>query len=228
MKLLWPRTILFALLCGTIAAYGEHGVLVIYVSDVHGKPVSELEIATNGDGGSDRTIKGKARIPLAPDQISNSVVTLHIASSPRGHNYVLISPWDGAVRVPPFENASGNSVTLVVAESGDRDLLTNRDALLAMTNRVVARTSLAAAPSAEHTLEEQRREALGVVAQLFSLQPDEIDKAIGELKANPRDPSEQALLQLYATHYEEASKLFSEAIERDKKEKAKWQDNEFE
>jgi hypothetical protein len=141
MRSLRLGSILLALLFRPESLLAERGVLVLYVSDVRGRPVSGVEIATNGDGGSDRTIKGRARIPLAPDQSPSTVVTLHIAFSPKGHNYVLISPWDGVVRVPPFQNSSGNSQSLVVAESGDRDLLTDRSAIVAIVNQTVRKMS---------------------------------------------------------------------------------------
>jgi tetratricopeptide (TPR) repeat protein len=229
------QTALFAVLFCSVFALAERGVLVVYVSDVHGGPVSQIEIGTKGDGGSARTktvvklsalaVRGNARIPLAPDTKPNAVVSLYIADSPRGHDLVIVSPWDSSVRVPPFENESDNFVSLVVAESGDVEMLKNGTALATITAQILKANSPGAIRSG--TPEERHREAIEEVARAFGLPPDDVDKAIREWSRKTEDPSEKALAFLYAKNYPEATRSFKDAIQIDKQQMASAPDKMF-
>src|SRR5271157_4312954 len=92
-------------------AWAETRFLVVHVEDVHGDTVVGVEIGVKGDGGSDTTKRdGRARIVLAPQTKEMSLVSLQIVKSPPGQDLVILSPWEHQVRVPPFENESGNFV----------------------------------------------------------------------------------------------------------------------
>jgi tetratricopeptide (TPR) repeat protein len=195
-------------------AEAEQGVLVVHVQGPHGKPLAEVVLATKGDGstGPATDLAGKTRIRLAPATGVGSRVTLQIVRAPK--DYVFISPWDAAANVPPFENEAENYVPVVLAERGDRMMLENGSALVALA----AQINRANAPRAvgEKTTEQQRKEALAEVARSFGLAPEEVDKAIRAWGQRTEDPYEKGLAAWYERHYPEASDLLARSFRQRK------------
>ncbi|MGO9515949.1 MAG: hypothetical protein ACLPND_02790, partial [Candidatus Korobacteraceae bacterium] len=116
-----PLLILLASRClACPTAWAETRFLVVHVEDIQGHPVVGVEIGVKGDGGSDTTKRdGRARIGLAPQTKEMSLVFLQIVKSPPGQDLVIISPLDHQVRVPPFENESGNFVEVVIVPQNE-------------------------------------------------------------------------------------------------------------
>ncbi len=204
-RVAWLLAIFFA-----IPALAEQGVLVVHVQSAQGNPLPGVVLATKGDGstGPATDVAGKTRIRLAPVTPVGSRVTLQIVRAPK--DYVFISPWDAAANVPAFENEAENYVPVVLAERGDRMMLENGSALVALA----AQINQANAPRAvgEQASEQQRKEALAEVARSFGLAPEEVDKAIRAWGQQTEDPYEKGLAALYEKHYPEASNLLARSL----------------
>jgi hypothetical protein len=162
----------------------EDHFLSIVVFDMQDKPIKGVTVNVRGDGTSGITDdEGKTRIVLAPQTQPGSEVALYIVSAPKDLEF--ISPMNKMVRVPPFENASQNSVEIVLAERGSRRLLADSKALTAITasiNSANVRNTVSGTPS-----EKQRVETLGTVAQTFGFSPKELDAAIREWGRKTKD-----------------------------------------
>lgn len=154
-------------------ARAETHFLVVHVEDVHGHPVLGVEIGVKGDGGSDTTKRdGRARIVLAPQTKEMSLVSLQIVKSPAGQDLVMVSPWDSQVRVPPFENESGNFVGVVVVQSGDLEALKSGTVLKAAVQQI----NKANAPKSadKQAAPENPKANLEAVAKQYGLSPDDL------------------------------------------------------
>jgi tetratricopeptide (TPR) repeat protein len=237
----------FALLLGAFlcaasdVVWAESGVLVVHVEDVHGHPISGVQITTKGDGGSPITDdKGTARITLAKDTKEKSWVSLQIVKSPPHRDFEMVSPWDHRAVVPSFENESDNFVEVVVMQRGDLDALKSSTVLAALTaqinkaNAPVAQKSyivslgdtlttsdsLAVNQDGSHSVkengeraaEQQTKAALAVVASNFGIAPDEVDKAIRAWGARTTDPYEAGLAALYERNYPKASAQLADSL----------------
>ena len=189
-------------------ARAEQGILVLYVADVEGKALSRVRISVKGDGGTDETKEGKARIRLAPQTKPGSSVTLALLPPT---NLVFISPYDERVQVPSFENESANYVSVTLAERGDKRLLEDPAALHAM----VKRATDAAAPKTAGEKDSAARaaQALKDVAQQFNLPPDEIDRAIRAWGRKAQDPYDKGLAELYARNYSDSTRDLTLSVE---------------
>lgn len=206
-----------ALLALATACWAEKGILVVNVKDIHKNQVAGVTISLEGSaesGTSDPA--GRARIKLDPQTEVNDWVVLQI-KPPRGRDLVLISPWDQRVQVPPFQKESVNYVPLVVANRGDRDLLENGTALVAIAARINKTNS---PKPKEVDPEQQRQEALEMVAKAFGLTSAEIDEAIRSWGQKTNDPYEQGLAALYEKNYPIASQRLAESFESRKKDLA--------
>ena len=152
--------------------FAEEGILVIHVVDTQNKPIGGVRLTTRGDGSisppTDRV--GKTRIKLALQTLPNSEVSLQIAKALK--DMVFISPWDGRVRVSPFENESQNYVSIVLAERGSRELLINPKALASLAAKINTENAPQTSQQQDLTA-EQRRAVLEEQAKIFGLNPDE-------------------------------------------------------
>jgi len=89
---------------------GRAGVMVLRVRLAADQPLSEVRIGTAGDGSTEFTdATGHARLRLAAQAKPGSRIALRIVDPP---HFVFISPWDGWVVAPSFDNDSGNYVRL--------------------------------------------------------------------------------------------------------------------
>jgi tetratricopeptide (TPR) repeat protein len=213
------RLLSWATLLLTVAATdasAERGILIVHVKDAKQHPVADLEIGTEGDGGTAVTDRGgTARIRLAPQTRPNTWVSLQIISGPPGKDLLMISPWENRSLVPSFENESDNFVPIVVAQRGDRTLLEDGTALEAIASRI-AKKNAAHTPGEEKT-EKQREVVLAEVSSLFGLTPEEVDKAIRAWGQTTNDPYQKGLAALYDKNYSEATRQLSESQQIRKK-----------
>src|ERR1700733_10721157 len=207
---------LFSWFSMSMTALGEAGVLVLHVRDVGGRPVSGLEIGVKGDGGSSITTDdGKARIRLANQTRAKSRVSLQIVKSPPQNDFVMVSPWDGRILVPSFENETENFEEIVVVQRGDRVALENGTVLACLASRINAannsrRTNGEFAP-------EDPKANLAVVAKQYGLAPEEVDRAIRAWGATVTNPYNAGLAALYERDYPKASTLLADSLREQEK-----------
>jgi len=169
---------------------------VVHVTDINDHPVIGLHLRAGDSDTRPSTANGEARIKLASQTKPGVFIKLEIVSSPKGHDYVLISPYDKSVQVPPFENEAQNIVSAVVVERRDKACLENSACIrsaAAQIDRATSRHSLAHVPGTK----QQRTEALGTVAKDFGLEPEDIDRAIRAWGERVEDPYEKGLAALY-------------------------------
>src|SRR5262245_14509967 len=127
-----PLIVLIVFLVLAPACWAEKGILVVNVKDIHKNPVAGVMVALEvsaESGTSDAA--GRSRIKLDPQTEVNDWIVLQM-KAPRGKVLVLISPWYQRTQVPPFQKESVNYGPLVVANRGDRELLENGTALVAI------------------------------------------------------------------------------------------------
>jgi uncharacterized protein YkwD len=124
--------IVFLLLTCTMLA--EEGVLVLVVMDTEQHPFANVRIGTAGDGGSPQFTdqNGKARLRLAPGTKPDAWVTLLLMGAPNGLDLAFISPYDGRIRVPPFDNEQDNYDPVVLAKHADKSILESGSGMLAI------------------------------------------------------------------------------------------------
>lgn len=197
--------------------YAEDGILMIHVKNTKGKSIPGVKLTTRGPGsGSLTDHNGKARIRLANETKPGSLVSLQIEWVSSGRELVFISPWDGRVRVPPFENESENYESIVLAEYGDRALLEIREALVTLAARINALR--ATKPTSENIIGIETEEALKKVSREYGLDPDEVDDAIIKWGRTTQNLFEKGLFYLYQQKYEEAERFFRDALSQQEKQ----------
>lgn len=201
--------------------FAEQEVLVVQINDVQNRAVVGIVIRVEGASEPDKSDShGLARIKLAANTKVNDWIHVQIVESPRGKDLVLISPWDGTVQVPPFDRENTNYVRVITANRGDRVLLENGAALVALTARINQANSPRPKPQDP---EQQRREALLTISKAFGLSSEEVDKAIRAWGKRTTDPYEKGLAALYEKNYPLASKDFERSLEARGSELAKAQ-----
>jgi hypothetical protein len=111
------------------------GTLVVHVSDPRDRPVRGLQIGLKSGGGTATTLDdGSARIPLATGTNEHSFVSVQIVSSPRGADFVILSPYDFRVEVPSFENKPENYVLVIAVQRSDRTALARGKVIAEIAN----------------------------------------------------------------------------------------------
>jgi hypothetical protein len=210
VRRLFRLVLLGASLCAAGGvAWAELGVLVVHVEDVQRRPISGVQIGTEGDGGSAITgDDGKARIPLAKQTKEKGWVSLQILNSPPHKDFVMVSPWDYRTVVPSFENESENFVKVVVVQRGDRAALENGTVLAAAT----AQINKANAPKIadKQAPQEDPKANLAAVAKQYGLDPSDLDNAIRSWGEKTTDPYQAGLAALYRRKYPAASTQLKE------------------
>lgn len=196
-------------------ALAEDGVLVIHVADAEDEPIKGVVLSNKGDGTqSDPTNRtGVTRLALPRDARPNSWIFLQVLKGiEEKDSWILISPWDGRVAVPSFNNESENFVSVVVAKKFDKRLLANSIALRAMA--ATANSGLTSKTAGDTISEEQRRAVLDEVAKSYGLEADEIDKAIRAWGEKAKDPYEKGLAALYEENYPLATEQLKKSLAR--------------
>ncbi len=203
--------LLAVVVCSTLLL-AEEGILVLSVTNTTDEAISNVTLKCKGDappGWSDRN--GAARLKLPFGARPGSSVVLQILAG----DWALISPWDGRVVVPPFDNNPQNFVTVVVARKGDKQMLASAKAVEAMASRVVKEVG---SKLDKQLSDEERRLVLEQQAREFGLTPEEVDRAIREWSKKVTDPYQKGLAELYQKNYPKAADLLSEALDQSIKE----------
>jgi uncharacterized protein YkwD len=143
--------LLIVFLLVTCAMLAEEGVLVLVVMDTEQHPFANVRIGAAGDGGSPQFSdqNGKARLKLTPNTKPAAWVTLQLMGAPNGLDLAFISPYDGRIRVPPFDNEQDNYDPVVLAKHGDKAMLESGSGMLAIhanVNHSVAAQKKKASP----------------------------------------------------------------------------------
>ncbi len=122
-----------ALLAGStpVVVRAQDRMLVVQVTDTRERPVAGVVLSTKGEGavGPPTDISGKTRIRLAQQTRADSLVSLIVVKVLDGQDLAFMSPWNGQVRVPPFENESENFVPVVLVSRTVREQLQSGKAL---------------------------------------------------------------------------------------------------
>lgn len=115
-------------------ALAEEGVLLLIVSENGPHPFPGVPIGAAGGAASPQTTdqNGKVRLKLAPGTKPSTWVTLLIGSAPTGIAVAFISPYDGRVRVPRFDNEQENRVLVELVRRGDKAMLESGSGMLAI------------------------------------------------------------------------------------------------
>ena len=190
------------------ALLAEDGILVLNVTNPSDDAISNVTLKCKGDaasGSSDRN--GTARLRLPAGTRSGSSVVMQVLSG----DWALISPWDGRVIVPPFDNNSQNFVSVVVAKKGDKQMLASAKAVEAMASRVIKDVG---SRLDKQLSEEERQLVLQQQAKDFGLTPEEVDQAIRQWSKKVTDPYQKGLAELYQRNYPKAADLLSDALDR--------------
>jgi tetratricopeptide (TPR) repeat protein len=190
------------------ALRAEDGVLVLNVINPSDDAISNVTLKCKGDGASGSSDRnGTARLRLPAGTRSGSSVVMQVLSS----DWALISPWDGRIIVPSFDNNSQNFVSVVVAKKGDKQMLASARAVEAMASRVIkdvgSRLDM-------QLSDEERQLVLQQQAKDFGLTAEEVDQAIREWSKKVKDPYQKGLAELYQRNYPKAVDLLSDALER--------------
>jgi hypothetical protein len=150
-------------------------------------------LTTKGDGSaSSRTDKhGKARLRLAPATKPGDSVPLILTTQ----GWVFISPWDGQVIVPSFENKSGNVVPLYITKWADRALLENRKGTILIISNLLDEYEKRKSIN-QSIIDTQRQAVLTEQAKQYGLKPEDIDKAIRVWIEKANDPYEKGLAEV--------------------------------
>jgi uncharacterized protein YkwD len=126
--------LLIVFLLVTCTMLAEEGVLVLVVMDTEQHPFANVRIGAAGDAGAPQFTdqNGKARLRLAPNTKPAVWVTLQLVGTPNGLDLAFISPYDGRIRVPPFDNEQDNYDPVVLAKHGDKAMLESGSGMLAI------------------------------------------------------------------------------------------------
>ncbi|MCI0390740.1 MAG: tetratricopeptide repeat protein [Acidobacteria bacterium] len=198
-------------ICSTLLL-AEEGFLVLSITNTAEESVANVTLKCKGDAppaASDRNGTARLKLPLGT-QPSHSVV-LQITAG----DWVLISPWDGRVNVPSFDNNPQNFVSVVVARKSDKQMLASAKAVEAMASRVIKEVG---SRLDKQLSDEERRLVLEAQAREFGLTPEEVDRAIREWSKKLTDPYHQGLAELYQKNYPKAVDLLSDALDQSLKE----------
>lgn len=212
MTRVWPTAM--ALLCLSLFApdcFAEQGVLEIHVSDTRGAPISGLILATRGPGsvGAPTTRDGKVRLQLQVDMAAGAWIALQIVGCLQPNiRWAFISPWDGRVLVPPYSGSGDGFVPIVVAEAGNRELLTSGDALEAIVTSMLARTAQSSGPIPSNTATE----ILQSTAAQLGFTPEQVDTAIRNWTAQASTDYRKGLSSLYEQKFADASEGLRKAL----------------
>jgi tetratricopeptide (TPR) repeat protein len=186
----------------------EEGILVLSVTNTVDDTISDVALKCKGDAPSGRSDRnGAARLKLPVGARPGSSVVLQVLAN----DWAIISPWDGRVVIPPFDNDAQNFVTVVVAKKGDKQMLASARAVEAMASRVIKEVG---SKLDKQLSDEERRLVLEQQAREFGLTPEDVDRAIREWSRKATDSYQKGLAELYQRNYPQAADLLSQALEQ--------------
>src|SRR6266404_5672643 len=205
MRAVYSLVLLFGL-AGVMRA--QDHTLNIAVKDIQGKPISNVHLKVLGGQDAITDAHGRARLMLLPQIMPGQELLLDIKRPTQ--DFVFISPWDGRVVAPAFNNSSQAVVTVVLARRGERPLLKDSRALTAMATGISKR--LAPRANSKQITYQERKEALAWVARIYGVSPSDLDQALRTWGQSSSDPYEQALAAFYGARYSEVSDLLSSSL----------------
>src|SRR5262245_37184730 len=201
----------------------EEHILVLFMTNTAEEQISDITVTCKGDCSQTSAVQGRVRLKLPPQARPGEWVTLQIIKHAGGRDWVLISPWDSRVIIPPFENKADNAVPVVVARKGDKQMLSSGKAIESLVARVLKEV----VPKLDKQIsEEERRLVLKLQAEVVGLTPEEVDAAIREWGKKAQDPYQQGLAALYEKNYPESTKLLTQSFQV-RKEAAQKAVNEY-
>jgi hypothetical protein len=186
-----------------ILVQAKEGYLIVHVKGTNNRPFAKVRMRAGESDPGKSDVYGRMAIKLSPQAKENSQVLLEILAAPK--DLVFISPWDGWVQIPPFNNE--NFVVVVLAERGDRALLENKKAQEAFAEKVISAYKLKF--SKEQPIKNQKQALLDEAAKFYGFKPDEIDKAITALGKETESPYQKGLAALYKERYADAEQALS-------------------
>ena len=174
----------------------EEGVLVLIATDTGDHPFPNVRIGAAGDAGSPQITdqNGKARLKLAPGTKPNTWVKLLIGNAPEGVDVVFISPYDGRVRVPPYDNEQENYDPVVLVKRSDKAMLESGSGMLAI--HATANQSAAAQKKkpTKPTAQDSRRDPVTIAINSPRLQTVSLRASSSALNYDPL-PTDEELQQ---------------------------------
>lgn len=184
-------------------------VLAVHVTNPLKQPLNDVVLRTNGDSSTNVTTdaSGNARLRVPPNTIVGNEVTVQVVRAPQ--ELVFVSPWNGRVTVPSFENETQNVADVVLAARGHRTLLEYAPIAVAMVSKVNGSDTWA---GLEPLTEDQRATNLVKVADEFGFTREEVDHAIRTLGERSTNPYEIGLVALYVKDYPEATKQLAASV----------------
>jgi tetratricopeptide (TPR) repeat protein len=190
--------------------------MVLSVKDTEGHPLRGVQLGIEGIGTSGLTgSDGKVRVRLGSAAEEGDYATLIIESSPKGRDYVMISPWDRRTQIPRFADKPENYVQVVLIQRGDRAALENGAALRSLAQQITTSSNSKGSYQSEPL---DPKEALKLIARRYGLTAEDLDRAIREWGAKAEDPYDKGLADFYDRNYPKASSEFQKSLsEREEK-----------
>jgi len=205
MRLVCLSSFIFILTLGVQVTLAQNEVLTINVVDL--KEQTRSGVTLKCKEGCPATISdpnGTAVLKLMPENLQAGIVELQVVKRSTGIAWVLISPWDGKWPI------AKRSLTVVVAQHGDRVLLMNGKALEAIAARVLKEMT----PKADRQIsDEERKRVLQQQAEAVGLKPEEVGQAIREWGKKATDPYQQGLAALYEKNFPKAEQLLTQSYQ---------------
>jgi hypothetical protein len=112
---------------GAGRAIAQNRIVIVQVSDAQGHPLSGVRIGPKGKGDiTDATdIGGRAQLKLAAQTRVESAIPIMLVDEATGRDLVFMQPWDGYIRVPPFDNDSEYVISIVLIPRRLRQYIEN-------------------------------------------------------------------------------------------------------
>ena len=112
---------LFLMACSVQgSALAQGGYLHVFVTDTDNNAVSNLSITCIRGCSTELVVQGKAKISLPQQTRPGEQVILRIVKrNARNPGWIIVSPPDGLVNVPPFDNRTSNAVLVIVVRKAN-------------------------------------------------------------------------------------------------------------
>jgi len=200
-----------AILAYSLGLRAEKGYMILVAKDTQEHPIQGVQLGVEGIGsirltGSD----GKVRIRLGSAAEEGDSVSLILQSSPKGKDYVILSPWNRRLRIPKFDEKPDNFVEVILVERGDRAMLESGKALRSITLQI--NSTNAKDLTSEQTAQPDPRTALNIVAKQYGLAPEDVDKAVKWWASTSTDEFDRGLAAYYARRFQEAGDEFRSSL----------------
>lgn len=206
--MLYLKTMIAVLVSCTLIK-AQEGALWVKVTDCECKPIPRVTLAaSSSESPPTDDEEGKTRIDLPADARPGQQVRLHTVSRPPAYNKSNLIPRGGNVVVPEW----GQVFEIYLIKKGDiwnvncpNALVRTVRSVLIEGAAVVVNTEIRSTASQDVQLKH---------VEEFGPGQEETERAVRSLLQKATDPLIKAQCALYIQSYPEATKLFSEAIEK--------------